>query len=88
MTRLKGRKIALVVGLFASILHVLWAILVALGMGQKYLSLVFPLHFINNLYTVMPFNLLNAVLLVVFAFIGSYIAALFFVWLWNTVKIN
>lgn len=88
MTILKGHKAGVVIGLFVAALHVLWAIAVALGVGQTYLNWIFPLHFINNLYTVMPFSLLNAVLLVIVAFIGGYVATWLFVWLWNVIKLK
>lgn len=88
MVKLKGNKIALVVGLFAAALHALWAILVVLGVGQMYIDWIFPLHFIDNLYTVMAFNILNALMLVVMAFVGGYVATWLFVWLWNMIKIK
>ncbi len=86
MAKIKGHKVAIVVGLYAAALHALWAIVVALGVGQMYLDWIFPLHFIDSLYTVMTFNFLNALLLVVLAFIGGYVATWLFVWLWNAVK--
>lgn len=81
-------KPALVVGLFVALLHALWAIVVALGFGQMKLDWILPLHFIDNMYTVLPFNWLNAVLLTVFSFIASYVATLVFVWLWKVVKVK
>ncbi len=88
MTKIKGHKAALVVGLYAAIIHAFWAVLVALGVGQMYLDWIFPLHFINSLYSVMAFSLLNAALLVVIAFVGGYLATWLFVWLWNVVKMK
>lgn len=86
MAKLKGHKPALVVGLFIAAMHALWAIVVALGVGQMYMDWIFPLHFIDSLYTVMAFNLVNALMLVIFAFVGGYAATWLFVWLWNIVK--
>lgn len=88
MVKLKGNKIALVVGLFVAAMHALWAIVVALGVGQIYLDWIFPLHFIDNLYTVMSFSILNALMLVVMAFVGSYAATWLFVSLWNMIKMK
>jgi hypothetical protein len=84
----KCNKPALVVGLFVAILHALWALIVAVGMGQAKLDWIFLLHFIDNSYTVIPFNLLNAVLLIGLSFVGSYLATLLFVVLWKHVKVK
>lgn len=88
MAKLSENKISFVVGLYIAILHALWAGLVALGVGQSFLDLVFPLHFIANVYSVLEFSLLNAVVLTIFAFIGSYLATLLFIALWKLVKIK
>lgn len=88
MVKFRWHKPGLVVGLFVASLHALWAISVAWGLGQIYMNWIFPLHFINNLYSVMPFNLLTAVLLVIVSFIASHIATCYFVWLWNHIKVK
>lgn len=81
-------KPALVVSLFVAGLHALWAILVVLGIGQTVMDWIFPLHFIDSMYTVTGFNFINAILLVITAFVGGYIATSLFVWLWKAVKIK
>jgi len=88
MKKCKCNKPALVVGLFVAIMHALWAFLVAIGVGQTYLDWIFPLHFINNAYTVLTFNLFSALLLIVVAFVSSYVATLLFVWLWKKIKVK
>lgn len=84
----KTQKIALAVGKFFAVLHLLWALVVALGAGQTFMNWVFPLHFIDSLYTVTEFNLMNAVLLVVMAFVGGYLATLLFMAIWKWMKIK
>ncbi len=86
MAKLKGHKPALVVGLFFAAIHAIWALCVLLGIGQMYLDWIFPLHLIANPFTVMSFNFLSALLLVVVAFICGYATTWLFVWLWNIVK--
>jgi hypothetical protein len=81
-------RIALVVATFIATLHALWAIVVALGVGQTFLDWIFPLHFIDSIYTVMSFNLVTALMLVVMSFIGSYIATLLFLWIWKMIKVK
>ncbi len=81
-------KIAIAVALFVAALHALWAIAIALGIGQTYLDWIFPLHLLNNPFSVMSFSLLNAALLVVVAFLATYIAALLFIWFLKVMKIK
>ncbi len=88
MAKLKGQKIAVVVGLFAAALHAIWALAIALGIGQWFLDFILPLHFIDSLYNVMAFNFLNAMVLIVLAFAGGYVATWLFVWIWNLIKIK
>jgi hypothetical protein len=88
MKKFHWNKPALVIGLFAAAMHVLWVLSVAIGVGQSYLDWIFPLHLISNPYSVMPFNLGSALLLPVVAFVCSYIATLLFVWLWKIVKVK
>lgn len=84
----KCSKPALVVALFIAGMHLLWTLLVALSLGQTYLNWIFPLHLLNNPYTVLPFSLGNALLLTLISFAVSYISTLIFVWLWKAVKIK
>jgi hypothetical protein len=84
----KENKIALAVGLFAAALHAIWALAVAVGVGQMYLDWILPLHFISNLYVVMGFDMLNAVFLVIMAFLGGYVASLLFIWLLKIMKVR
>ncbi len=79
-------KPALVVGLYVAILHALWTVLVALGVGQTVIDWIFPLHFINSLYTISDFNLFTAASLTIMAFVGGYLATLLFIGLWKLVK--
>lgn len=73
----------LTTGIFAAGLHALWVILVLLGVGQTYLDLIFPLHFVGNVYLVLPFSAGTAAVLVVLAFVGGYVLGWLFTALWN-----
>lgn len=79
-------RIALTVGIFIGVLHLIWAILVVLGIGQTILDWIFPLHFISNMYTVIGFSFLGALMLVILSFIGGYVSTLLFIAIWNTVR--
>ena len=84
----KGHKIAIAVGLFFASLHALWALVVALGVGQTFMNWVFPLHFIDSLYTILQFNFISALMLVVMAFVGGYAVTWLFLWFWKLMKIK
>ncbi len=88
MFKPKEHKIAAAVGLFIASLHALWAIVVALGLGQTFMDWIFPLHLIDNLYTVMAFNFWTAVLLIVVTFVAGYVATLLFMCFWKLMKIK
>ncbi len=88
MAKLKGNKIALVVGLYVAAIHAIWALLIGIGVAQSYLDWIFPLHFINNLFTITAFSWISAFALVVMAFVWSYAVAWLFVLLWNAVKVK
>lgn len=83
---LNKNKLGLTVGIFAAAAHLIWALTVALGFGQGFLNWIFPLHFLDNVYSVMPFSLKTAVMIVVMAFVCGYVCAWLFGALWNYVE--
>jgi len=86
LTKIKGNKSALVIGLYVAVLHILWALLVAFGIGQASLDWILPLHFVSNTFTLLDFSFLNAIVLAVVGFIGGYAGTWVFVWIWNAMK--
>lgn len=83
MTTINAGKLALVFGLFLGGCHLGWALIVALGWGQPALDFILRVHFIAPVWTVTPFNLGDAALLVaVTGAIGAATGWLFAV-LWN-----
>jgi len=87
MAKINANKLGLTIGIFVAALHALWAVLVAVGQDQvqAYLDWIFPLHFIGNVFQIMTFNLVSALILVVMAFVGGYICGWVLAWLWNMV---
>ncbi len=75
MAKLNKNHIGLTVGIFFAIIHAVWALIIAITPSsvQKFLDLIFPMHFLNNVYSVTSFNISYAVLLIIFAFVGGYI---------------
>ncbi|MBS3100237.1 hypothetical protein J4463_03420 [Candidatus Pacearchaeota archaeon] len=76
-------KLGLALGIFAAVLHAIWAVAVAIGLAQTYLDWIFPMHFIGNVFQVATFSIINASILVVMAFVGGYVCGWLFAWLWN-----
>lgn len=88
MAKINANKLGLTIGLFATILHAVWAIIVAVGKDamQSYLDWIFPLHFIGNVFQVISFNLASALILIVIAFAGGYACGWVLAKLWNLVE--
>ena len=82
---LNENRVGLTLAIFFALLHTIWAILVGFGAGQKLIDLVMPLHFIDMMIPTATFSIGTAVLLVILAFIGGYIAGWLFALIWNWV---
>ncbi len=76
-------KVGLTVGVFAGLVHLVWGLLIALGWAQGYLDFVTSMHSLNNPYKVMPFNLGQAIVLIVVASILGYIVGSVFATIFN-----
>jgi len=76
---------AFAIAIFVAFLHALWSLLVAIGIGKTYLDWIFPLHFLSNIFSVANFSIGTAVLLVIVAFVATYITVLVFAIIWKLV---
>lgn len=76
-------KLGFTVGIFAALMHAIWALTVFAGVAQGVLDWVFPMHFLNNVYSVIGFNFLVAIALTVMAFIGGFVMGWLFGFIWN-----
>ncbi len=85
MAKLNKNKVGLATGIFFAILHAVWTLAVLVGVAGVYLNWILPLHFIELLIGVTTFNITNALILVVMAFIGGYVAGWFYALCWNWV---
>lgn len=83
---LNGKKVGLALGSFAAFLHVIWAILVALNWAEPLLDFVYRMHFLQNPFTFMPFDLGRSLLLIILAFIIGNIMGNLFSFFWNRVN--
>lgn len=79
------QKVAMITGLLVGGMHLVWALIVASGLAQPLLDFIYGLHFLNNPFTVNPFDLMNAIILVLFTTVVGYIVGWAGTWLWNKV---
>ncbi len=80
---LNTKKTAMTIGAFAAAVHAVWAILVWIGWGQPLLNFAFNVNFVKPYFTVQPFNIVTAIILIIAAAIAGYIVGWFFAWVWN-----
>ncbi len=85
-SELSVKRAALTLGFFAALLHLVWSLLVALGLAQGLVNWRLGMHFVNLQLTVLPFSLVSAIILVVLAFIGGAVIGTVFALIWNKVR--
>ncbi len=70
-------------GSFAALMHLVWSLMVAMGMAQWWMDLVLSLHFLNNPYKVAPFDVMTALILIVMAGVMGFVVGWVFATFWN-----
>ena len=81
--KINPHKVGLVLGAFLGILHALWSILVATGLAQYLINFNLRIHFINPVFTILEFNIGNAILLILITSVIGYIAGSAIAFTWN-----
>ncbi len=81
--QINPKRAAITLGTLAAVLHILWAIVVASGLGQQLVTWKLGIHFLNNPYTVATFNALTAIVLIVAAFAGGAALGWMLAAVWN-----
>lgn len=81
--KLDQNKTALNFGIFIALMHLGWSALVAIGLAQKLMDWVYNLHFLNNPFNVMSFDLATAAMLTIVTFVVGYIGGFVFAFIWN-----
>lgn len=76
-------KSGLALGTLLGLWHLVWGGLVAVGAAQAFLDFVYWMHFLNNPFTVQPFEIGRVAILVVVTFVIGYVLGWMFAWLWN-----
>ncbi|OGR86551.1 MAG: hypothetical protein A3A86_01470 [Elusimicrobia bacterium RIFCSPLOWO2_01_FULL_60_11] len=83
MNQISAHKVGLALGGLFGIGHVVWALMVLAGLAKTLLDWILGLHFLNLQYSIDPFSLGNAALLVVVTAVIGYLVGYVFGWLWN-----
>ncbi len=83
--KLNPSKVALTLGVLFSGGHLVWSILVALGLAQGLLDFIFSIHMLSNPYQVIGFDIMKAGTLVVITFVVGYGVGYIFANVWNKV---
>ena len=86
MHTLNVKRTGVAVGAFAGLVHLIWSLLVAAGLSQSIMDWKTGMHFLNNPFHTMPFNLAVSIELIISSLIGGYIFGALFAWVWNTVN--
>ncbi|TAK03676.1 hypothetical protein EPO34_00750 [Patescibacteria group bacterium] len=78
------KRLALTFGLFAGLVHLVWSVLVAVGLAQGLVDFLYAAHFMSQMPSkVDPFSLGNAALLVIFSSAVGYAAGWVVATIWN-----
>ena len=83
MQKLNSHKVGLALGALVGVVHLVWAILVAVGWASGLVNFSLRLHFIDKPMAVLPFSFGSAILLIVIASVVGYIIGRIFSSLWN-----
>jgi fatty acid desaturase len=86
MRHISPTKTALAVGSVFAIWHTIWVTLVGVGWAKPVMDFVLRLHFIEMQYSLAPFSVTTAEVLIVVTFvIGAFLGLVFaIIWNWLT----
>ena len=77
------RRLGLALGVFAAVLHTIWVIIVAAGVGPWLANLKMALHFVVVPYAITGFDGVTALIGIALAFVVAYAVGWLFGWFWN-----
>jgi hypothetical protein len=83
MNSINANKAGLTLSIAVGGWHLLWSIFVAAGWVHAILNFVFWMHFIKPSFTIEPFDLVRAVMLVLIASVIGYIIGFILATIWN-----
>jgi hypothetical protein len=83
MKHLNNHRIGVAVGVFAVVVHALWALMVLLGLGQWWMDWMTGLHMSGQMMTVGMFSWGTVITLLIVAYFVGYILGWLFAWSYN-----
>lgn len=86
MEKLNKNSIGLALGFFFGLGHLVWVLLVGMGLAKPFMDWVLSLHFLTLSYSLTSFNLGTGLMLVVFTFVCGYALGWVFAAIWNAFK--
>lgn len=81
--QMNAKKTGLALGIVFALWHLLWLLIVGIGYGQATLDAMMRMHFLSAPWAVTGFNYLNALILLIVAFVAGYITGWIFAKIWN-----
>ena len=83
--KLNKNKVGFALGLLFGLLHLGWAILVALNLAKPLMDWILGLHFMKLSYTLAAFNAGTALIFIIVTFVVGYAAGWILAGIWNWV---
>lgn len=80
------QKTGLAVGSFAAVMHIVWSVLVMLGLAQPLYNWILALHAVEVPVTIGEMSIVGAIVLIVVAFVVGNIVGWIFASVWNWVN--
>lgn len=87
-TCIEPKRLALTAGCFLALMHLGWAILVASGFAQAFYNWILQLHMLSIPITVLAFDPVMTIELLIVTFIGGYVGGWIFAYIWNWVAMK
>jgi len=84
--KMNKNVVGLSVGLLMALIHALWAITVISGLAGTLLNWILPLHSLSIVYELIEFSFVNALILIVVAFIAGYVIGWLYAWIHDWVQ--
>lgn len=81
--KLDPLKTGLGLGTLAVTVHLIWVLMVLVGLAQWYMDWIFSLHFLNNPFNVHTFDFMTALTLLIVAGGVGFIVGWVFAYIWN-----
>jgi hypothetical protein len=86
MTTLQPQKVGLALGSMVGLLHLVWSLIVAIGLAQPLVDFILKVHMVEAKHTILPFSFWSALTLVVVTFLIGYVVGYVFAVVWNRVN--